>query len=141
LPAHYLKWFHPAYLSKAEIDQQVRAAGFRTWTELFAAKAAPPENPERPTMAAWVPVTRVSDPVFTLRRNPYYALPSRKGRENEKTRIGSRSRNLMRVPIGANLRAGPIASSQDVVRAAYRSPGFGSTIPAAAVRSGSTAIG
>ena len=23
-------------------------------------------------MAAWVPVTRVSDPVFTLRRNPYY---------------------------------------------------------------------
>ena len=23
-------------------------------------------------MAAWMPVTRVSDPVFTLRRNPYY---------------------------------------------------------------------
>jgi peptide/nickel transport system substrate-binding protein len=72
LPAHYLKRFHPAYLSKGEIDHQVQAAGFKTWTELFAAKAAPPENPERPTMAAWVPATRVSDPVFTLRRNPYY---------------------------------------------------------------------
>ena len=36
------------------------------------ARNAPPENPERPTMAAWMPVTRVSDPVFTLRRNPYF---------------------------------------------------------------------
>ena len=23
-------------------------------------------------MAAWMPVNRVSDPVFTIRRNPYY---------------------------------------------------------------------
>src|SRR5215471_14705680 len=72
LPGHYLKKFHPAYASKEEIDRQVQAAGFRTWTELFAAKNAPPENPERPTMAAWVPMSRVSDPVFTLHRNPYY---------------------------------------------------------------------
>jgi peptide/nickel transport system substrate-binding protein len=72
LPGHYLKKFHPGYTAKEEIDRQVQAAGFKTWTELFAAKNAPPENPERPTMAAWMPVTRVSDPVFTLRRNPYY---------------------------------------------------------------------
>jgi len=72
LPAHYLKKFHPAYTAKEEIDRQVQAAGFKTWTELFATRAAPPENPERPTMAAWLPVTRVSDPVFTLRRNPYF---------------------------------------------------------------------
>jgi hypothetical protein len=53
LPAHYLKKFHPAYTSKEEIDRQVQTAGFKTWTELFAAKNAPPENPERPTMAGW----------------------------------------------------------------------------------------
>jgi peptide/nickel transport system substrate-binding protein len=47
-PAHYLKKFHPA------------------------TRAAPPENPDRPTMAAWAPISRVSDPVFTLRRNPYF---------------------------------------------------------------------
>jgi peptide/nickel transport system substrate-binding protein len=29
-------------------------------------------NPDRPTMAAWVPVTRVSDPAFTRRRNRFY---------------------------------------------------------------------
>lgn len=70
LPAHYLKKFHPAYTPKEDIDRMAQAAGFKNWTELFATRNAPPENPERPTMAAWAAVTRVSDPVFTLRRNP-----------------------------------------------------------------------
>ncbi len=72
LPAHYLKKFHPSYAKKEDIDKLVQSAGFKTWTELFAARNAPFENPDRPTMAAWVPVTRVSDQVFTLRRNPYF---------------------------------------------------------------------
>ena len=72
LPSHYLKKFHPSYAKKEDIDKAVQAAGFKTWTELFAARNAPFENPDRPTMAAWVPVTRVSDQVFTLRRNPYF---------------------------------------------------------------------
>ena len=72
LPAHYLKQFHPAYASKEAIDKAIQAAGFKSWTELFANRNAPPENPERPTMAAWAPTSRASDPIFTLRRNPYY---------------------------------------------------------------------
>ncbi len=72
LPAHYLKKFHIAYTPKEDLERMAQSAGFKTWTELFATKNAPPENPERPTMAAWAPVTRVSDPVFTLRRNPYF---------------------------------------------------------------------
>ncbi len=72
LPAHYLKKFHIAYAPKEDIDKMAVAAGFKTWTELFVNRATPPQNPERPTMAAWAPVTRISDPVFTLRRNPYY---------------------------------------------------------------------
>ncbi len=72
LPAHYLKKFHPAYAKKDDVEKMVQAAGFKTWTELFAARNAPPESPERPTMAAWVPATRVSDQVFTLKRNPYF---------------------------------------------------------------------
>ena len=72
LPAHYLKKFHPNYTPKEDIDRMTQAAGFKNWPELFATRNAPPENPERPTMAAWAPVTRVSDPVFTLRRNPYF---------------------------------------------------------------------
>ena len=72
LPAHYLKQFHPAYTPIANLDKMAQAVSFKSWTQLFAAKATPTSNPERPTMAAWMPVTRVSDPVFILRRNPYY---------------------------------------------------------------------
>jgi peptide/nickel transport system substrate-binding protein len=72
LPAHYLKQFHPKYGDQAEIDKMVADAKFKTWTELFASKNAPFENPDRPTMAAWYPTSRISDPVFTLKRNPYY---------------------------------------------------------------------
>ena len=59
-------------LAQAEIDKLAQDAGFKTWTELFTARATPPQNPERPTMAAWMPVSRISDPVFNLRRNPYF---------------------------------------------------------------------
>ena len=72
LPAHYLKQFHPAYTPQADVDRLAQAASFKSWNQLFFAKAVPYQNPERPTMAAWMPVTRVSDPVFSLRRNPYY---------------------------------------------------------------------
>lgn len=72
LPAHYLKKFHASYASKEDLDKAIQAAGFKTWVELFANRNAPPENPERPTMAAWMATSRVSDPVFTLRRNPYF---------------------------------------------------------------------
>lgn len=72
LPAHYLKKFHPAYTPKAELDKLAQTASFKTWTELFQSRATPYQNPERPTMAAWTPVSRVSDQVLTLRRNPYF---------------------------------------------------------------------
>ena len=72
LPAHYLKKFHPAYTAKEDLDRLAQSVSFKTWTELFLSRATLYQNPERPTMAAWMPVSRVSDPVFTLRRNPYY---------------------------------------------------------------------
>lgn len=72
LPSRYLKQFHAKYADKARLDTMAAEAKFKTWVELLAARNHPPENPERPTMAAWVPVTRVSEQLFILRRNPYY---------------------------------------------------------------------
>jgi peptide/nickel transport system substrate-binding protein len=71
-PAHYLKQFHPNYTPMDKIGAMAKAASFKTWTELFYAKATPFMNPDRPSMAAWVAVSRISDPVFVIRRNPYY---------------------------------------------------------------------
>jgi peptide/nickel transport system substrate-binding protein len=73
LPGHYLEQFHPDFADAAELQRQITAAGLTTWTQLFMQRALPISNPERPTMAAWVPYqSTVSDPIFTLRRNPYY---------------------------------------------------------------------
>ena len=80
-PAHYLKKFHPAYTSKEELDHLAQAGSFKTWTELFLSRATPYQNPERPTMAAWVPVSRVSDQIFTLRRNPYFVGVDKDGNQ------------------------------------------------------------
>jgi peptide/nickel transport system substrate-binding protein len=68
-------------VAKADVEKMAQAAGFKTWTELFANKNAPPENPERPTMAAWAPTSRASDPVFTLKRNPYYVGVDKDGNQ------------------------------------------------------------
>jgi len=71
-PAHYLKQFDPKYTPRDKIDAMAKAANFKTWTQLFYAKATPFMNPERPSMAAWVAASRISDPVFVIRRNPYF---------------------------------------------------------------------
>lgn len=73
VPAHYLKQFHPNYTDAAELQAKVEARGFDSWTELFSVEALPHLSGKRPSMAAWVPDgSTVSDPVFTIKRNPYY---------------------------------------------------------------------
>ena len=73
VPAHYMKQFHPAYADQAELAEKVKAAGFDTWTQLFAVEAMPHLSGKRPSLAAWAPSgTSVSDSVFTIKRNPYY---------------------------------------------------------------------
>lgn len=73
LPKHYLSQFHPDYVDADELARMTAAAGFQTWTQLFDIKAIITDNPERPSMAAWVPYnSTVSDQEFVLRRNPYY---------------------------------------------------------------------
>ncbi len=72
-PAHYLQQFHPAFTDEAELQARVEERGFETWTELFSVEALPQLSGNRPSTAAWVPDgTNVSDPVFTIKRNPYY---------------------------------------------------------------------
>jgi peptide/nickel transport system substrate-binding protein len=71
-PSKYLKQFHASYAKKEVLDKMVADAKFKTWTELYANKQSPFENPERPGMAAWIASNRISDQIFILKRNPYY---------------------------------------------------------------------
>jgi peptide/nickel transport system substrate-binding protein len=81
-PAHYLKQFHPNYTPMEEIDALVKEAGFQTWVELFNTKALPPDNAERPSMAAWIPDnSTIADEIFLLKRNPYYIAVDPEGNQ------------------------------------------------------------
>lgn len=72
LPSAYLKQFHITYAAKADLDKLVADARLKTWAELFVAKQNPLDNPDRPGMAAWVASNRISEPIFVMKRNPYF---------------------------------------------------------------------
>ncbi len=80
-PSRYLKQFHAKYAKKEDLDKKVAEAKFKTWTELFANKQSPFDNPERPGMAAWVASNRISEQIFILKRNPYYIGVDKEGNQ------------------------------------------------------------
>jgi peptide/nickel transport system substrate-binding protein len=81
LPSKYLKQFHAAYAKKEDLDRMVADGKFKTWAELFVAKQNPLDNPDRPGMAAWVAANRISDPIFVMKRNPYFVGVDKAGNQ------------------------------------------------------------
>jgi peptide/nickel transport system substrate-binding protein len=81
LPAHYMKNFHAAYADQAELDKMVADGGMNTWTELFYQRQDQFDNADRPTMAAWMAVNRMSEQIFIMQRNPYYVGVDQEGNQ------------------------------------------------------------
>jgi peptide/nickel transport system substrate-binding protein len=70
-PAHYLKPFHPKYVSQDELDRKVREAKFESWVSLFKYKNDWTRNPELPVLTPWKTVNPITTPMWILERNPY----------------------------------------------------------------------
>jgi len=70
-PAHYMKQFHPKYVSAADLDKKVKDAKFDSWVRLFLARNDWALNPDLPVLSAWKTVTPINTPTWTLERNPY----------------------------------------------------------------------
>jgi peptide/nickel transport system substrate-binding protein len=70
-PAHYLKQFHPKYVSKDQLDQRVKESKFDNWVRLFLFKNDWALNAELPVLSPWKTVTPINTPTWTLERNPY----------------------------------------------------------------------
>jgi len=69
-PAHYLKQFHADYAT--DLEAKMKAEGFDTWMDLFGTKGDDMNNPELPTLGAWV-IENPKDSVIQIwSRNPYY---------------------------------------------------------------------
>jgi peptide/nickel transport system substrate-binding protein len=71
-PAHYLKQFHPKYITKEELEQKVKDAKFDNWVALFKFKNDSTLNPELPVVTPWKTTTPINTPIWTLERNPYF---------------------------------------------------------------------
>jgi len=72
-PKHYMKQFHPKYVSKDQLTAMVKKAGVDYWYQLFLNMNDRWRNPERPVIDAW----KVETPIGTSTRvacvrNPYY---------------------------------------------------------------------
>ncbi|TDC92966.1 ABC transporter substrate-binding protein [Nonomuraea deserti] len=70
-PKHYLKDFHPTY--NKDLDKDIKKRGFGEFTPYWEDRIKWWNNPERPTLHAWV----ITDPLNTgdrvvAERNPYY---------------------------------------------------------------------
>jgi peptide/nickel transport system substrate-binding protein len=70
-PAHYLKQYHPKYVSKEELDKKVKDAKYDNWVALFKFKNDWALNPELPVLSPWKTVTPINNPTWVLERNPY----------------------------------------------------------------------
>lgn len=71
MPAHYLKQFHQAH--NPDVNDLAKAEGFENWIQLFLSKSGAWENPECPTLHAWVQQNHLGEGgEVTFGRNPYY---------------------------------------------------------------------
>lgn len=70
-PKHYLSQFHPDYGDMSEIEAGMEAEGFDTWFDYFE-HMADFNNPDKPTIGAWIPNEWPPAQIQTYTRNPYY---------------------------------------------------------------------
>lgn len=72
-PAHYLRQFHPNYVSQDELDAKIAEMEFDDWIQLFNDRWDFWVNPDLPTLAAWMVTTPYGDTDrVILERNPYF---------------------------------------------------------------------
>lgn len=82
-PAHYLKRFHLRYAQPDVLDAYVKLAQMRNWGELHSSKDRQyrADNPDLPTLQAWVNTVRPPSEHFIFKRNPYYHRIDSQGRQ------------------------------------------------------------
>lgn len=74
LPKHYLKQFHPKYTDINKLNRMAKEAGYDAWYKLFAKMSNYYENPERPTLYAWIfkSIPTAPGKRVVAERSPYY---------------------------------------------------------------------
>jgi peptide/nickel transport system substrate-binding protein len=82
-PAHYLKQFNPKYSSAKVISRLLADAKLDDWSDLHRQKDDPLflSNPDMPTLAPWISLSRPGSEAYVAVRNPYYHRVDKDGRQ------------------------------------------------------------
>ena len=72
LPKHYMKQFHPAFRDKAGLEQEAKDVGYVNWRNYYAERSNLEQNPDLPSINAFVVETVFPAPLCKAVRNPYY---------------------------------------------------------------------
>jgi peptide/nickel transport system substrate-binding protein len=84
-PSHYMKQFHVEYADSAALEQRIRTAGVKKWSELFKRMERWYDgfyNADLPTMRPWMLAKgRTSPNTFVFVRNPYFWAVDGDGRQ------------------------------------------------------------
>ena len=71
-PRHYLRQFHPKYTDRAKVEKMAKDAGYYSWTAHYASMRNLTENPEMPSIRAWLIKQPPPATQYVAERNPYY---------------------------------------------------------------------
>ncbi|MGI9364335.1 MAG: ABC transporter substrate-binding protein [Rhizobiaceae bacterium] len=74
MPAHYIKQFHEKYADPAKIAELVESEQVQNWASLHKrfGRQYRPENPDMPTLQAWMNTTKLPSERIVFKRNPNY---------------------------------------------------------------------
>src|SRR5215813_4380787 len=70
-PAHYLKQFHPKYVSREELDRKLAELKMDGWVTMFKDRNDACRNPDLPVVTPWKTTSPLTTSVWVLERNPY----------------------------------------------------------------------
>jgi peptide/nickel transport system substrate-binding protein len=70
-PAHYMKQFHPKYVSKDELAKKVADLKFDGWVTMFKNRNDACRNVDLPVVTPWKTTSPLTTPSWVLERNPY----------------------------------------------------------------------
>lgn len=82
-PSHYMKEFHEDTTSdKAKLEAAVKDGGFADWQTYYMQFARQwTNNPDRPTLGAWMAKGTLNDELFVIERNPYFFAVDAEGQQ------------------------------------------------------------
>ena len=70
-PKHYMKQFHPRYVSMDKLEAMAKEKGFDFWYQLFGQQQHIAKNPDRPVIKPWK-LASTGEVLVVMERNPYY---------------------------------------------------------------------